>query len=225
MPTAMTSFADRHDAGRRLAQALRGRTAPKALVIALPRGGVPVAFEIAIALRAPLDILIVRKLGSPHSAEFGIGAIADGAPPQTVLNQEVLEYVAPPPGYLEAEIERQKREIRRRRDVYLEGRAPLPAQGREVIVVDDGIATGGTVRAALRALRHAGARHLVLAVPVASPSALAALRDDADTVICLHAPPDFKAVGQYYADFAQTRDEEVVRLLRKASDASTGGAT
>ena len=210
-------FADRHDAGRQLAAALRKRTAPDAMVVALPRGGVPVGFEIASALGMPLDILIVRKLGSPGSAEYGIGAVTDGQEPHTVLNEDALRYVRPPPGYVESEIGRQLAEIIRRRKAYLQGRAPLPVLGREVIVADDGIATGSTARVALQALRQAGARRLLLAVPVASPSALEALRGEADEVVCLHAPPSFEAVGQFYADFAQTQDEEVVRLLTAAA--------
>lgn len=206
-------FEDRRDAGRQLAAALArlGETEP--LVLALPRGGVPVAFEVARALEAPLDLLMVRKIGAPGQEELGLGAVVDGAVPQVVLNEEVLAEVRPPPGYIEQQTARELAEIRRRRDVYLRGRPALPVRGRTIILVDDGIATGGTVRAALQALRRAEAGRIVLAVPVAAQEALDRLAQEADAVVCLAAPADFRAVGFAYRRFDQTSDAEVIRLL------------
>jgi putative phosphoribosyl transferase len=194
------------------------------IVLALPRGGVPVAFEVAKALRAPLDLLMVRKIGAPGREEFGIGAVVDGSDPQIVLNEEAIRIIGPPEGYVEAETRRQLQEIERRRRLYMGGRRPLPVKGRTVIVVDDGVATGGTVRAALKALIRAGAGRIVLALPVAPLDTLEELRGEADEVVCLSTPEPFWAVGLHYADFSQTSDEEVIQLLEEArSYAPTGG--
>ncbi len=207
-------FVDRRDAGRQLAAALRKFAKTDSLVLALPRGGVPVAYEVSKALGLPLDVLIVRKIGAPHHAEFGIGAVVDGADPQIVLNEEAIRILKPEEAYMKAEIARQLVEIERRRAAYLGPREPLPTRGRTVIVVDDGIATGGTVRAALQALRRAGAGKLVLAVPVAPAEALESLREDVDEIVCLQTPGHFGAVGLHYDHFEQTSDEEVVSLLQ-----------
>lgn len=209
-------FADRQDAGRRLATAVAKYADANPLVLALPRGGVPVGFEVASALGATLDILIVRKIGAPGHAEYGIGAVVDGANPQVVLNEEAMRIVRPSPDYLEAEKNRQLAEIERRRETYMEGRPPVPVEDRTVIVVDDGIATGGTVKAALRSLRRAGARRIILAVPVAPPDTIEALAQEADEVVCLSTPEAFRAVGLHYENFEQTSDEEVVSLLHRA---------
>lgn len=206
-------FADRRDAGRKLAAALQAYAGEKPLVLALPRGGVPVAFEVAQALGAPLDLLIVRKIGAPFNPEFGIGAVVDGAEPQVVLNEDVMRMLAPKPDYVEAETRRQLAEIERRRAAYLGGREPIAPRGRTVIVVDDGIATGGTMRAALRGLKKAGAAKIILAVPVAPKDVLESMRVEADEIVCLDARDDFQAVGFHYADFRQTEDDEVVSLL------------
>jgi len=214
--SADTLFENRRDAGRRLGEALRPLPLHDPLVLALPRGGVPVAFEVAQALDAPLDLLLVRKIGAPGAPELGLGAVVDGHDPQTVLNDDVRAMVRPPPGYVEAESRRQLAEIERRRDAYLRGRPPADVKGRTVVLVDDGIATGGTVKVALSALRRAGARRIVLAVPVAPDSVIAALHEMADAVVCLETPHPFGAVGFHYADFGQTGDEEVVRLLDAA---------
>ena len=213
MAPAPPAFRDRADAGRRLAAALAPWRDNHPLILALPRGGVPVAAEVARALDAELDLLIVRKLGAPGHPEVGIGAVIDGAAPQLVLNDAVMQAVRPAPGYVRAEMARQLVEIERRRHAYLGDARPRPIAGRTVIVVDDGIATGGTVRAALRGVREAGPAQLILAVPVAPPDTIAALRHECDAVICLVQPDPFYAVGLHYAHFDQTSDEDVIRLL------------
>jgi putative phosphoribosyl transferase len=186
------------------------------VVLALPRGGVPVAFEVAKALRAPLDLVFVRKIGAPGHAEFGLGAVVDGAHPQVVLNEDALDHVRVPPGYVEVEIQRQLKEIERRREHYLAGRRSVDVEGRVAIVVDDGIATGGTVRAALKGLSRARPARLALAVPVAPADTIERLRTEADEVICLMTPEPFYAVGEHYDDFRQTSDREVTTLLDEA---------
>lgn len=209
-------FSDRRDAGRQLAEALKALDLADPVVLALPRGGVPVGYEVARALKAPLDILLVRKIGAPGHEEYGIGAVVGGSHPHRILNEEAMEIVQPSPVYVEAETARQLREIERRHALYSGDRAPVPTKGRAVIVVDDGIATGGTMRVALKALREAGPASLVVAIPVAPRSAVEALKGEADHVVCLHAPDAFRAVGLHYAHFDQTSDEEVIDLLREA---------
>jgi putative phosphoribosyl transferase len=209
-------FADRGDAGRRLATALVRYRNSRPVVLALPRGGVPVGFEVAKALAAPLEVLIVRKIGAPGHPELGLGAIVDGNEPQLVLNKEVVRQVYPPPGYVDEEMRRQLAEIERRRRRYLGDRAPVPVDGQTAIVVDDGIATGGTVRAALRGLALNRPERLVLAVPVAPADSLAELAGECDDIVCLQTPDPFYAVGPHYRDFTQTEDDEVIRLLAEA---------
>jgi len=209
-------FADRRDAGRRLAAALQDRHYADPVVLALPRGGVPVGYEIARVLPAPLDVLLVRKIGAPHQPEFGLGAVVDGAAPQIVMDEEIVRLVDPPPGYVEQEIERQLAEIERRRHLYAGARPPLSLAGRTAIVVDDGIATGGTARAALRAIARFSA-YRVLAVPVASDDILDAFAAEADEVVCISRPARLHAVGAHYEDFTQTTDDEVIRLLDEAA--------
>lgn len=210
-------FHDRRDAGRRLAAALLHLKADKPVVLALPRGGVPVAYEVALALEAPLDVLIVRKIGAPGHPELGLGAVVDGQRPQRVLNELVMQQVRPPPEYVEAEQSRQLEEIERRRKLYCGDRPPVPVEGRTVIVVDDGIATGGTMKTALVALSQADVKHLLFAVPVAPAEVVDDLYRDIPDGICLVAPEYFRAVSLYYTDFSQTTDEEVVALLDSAS--------
>lgn len=188
MFTGTWLFEDRADAGRQLAETIAGETLIDPLLVALPRGGVPVAYEIAVRIGAPLDILIVRKIGAPGHAEFGLGALVDGEEPELVLNRQAIRLVRPAKGYLEAETQRQHAEILRRRILYFGDRTPISPRDRDVILVDDGIATGGTVRAAIRALRRASPRRLILAVPVAPKSEIAELRSSVDLVICLATP-------------------------------------
>lgn len=219
MPTQHAPrFADRRDAGRRLAAALRHLRNEAPVILALPRGGVPVGYGVARALDAPLDILIVRKIGAPGNPEFGLGAVVDGPEVTAVLDESLVRLVAPPPGYVEAETRRQAEQIARRRALYASALPRIALSGRCAVVVDDGIATGGTARAALRALRRQAPARLVLAAPVASPEAADALRAEADETVFLATPADFEAVGAFYDDFQQTEDDEVVRLLREAGE-------
>lgn len=211
----MMQFADRRDTGQRLAAELKAHALPDPVVLALPRGGVPVGYEVAAALNAPLDVLLVRKLGAPGYEEFGIGAVVDGAHPQLVLNAEAIAALGVSASYIEAERDRQLAEIERRRRLYSGSTPAVDVQGHTAIVVDDGVATGGTLLAALHAIKRASPQRTVLAVPVAPPDTLQKLAAQVDEVVCLSAPEDFSAVGAYYRDFEQTSDEEVISLLRK----------
>jgi putative phosphoribosyl transferase len=206
-------FADRREAGRQLAKRLLALKDQRPVVLALPRGGVPVGFEIARALAAPLDLVLVRKIGVPQQEEVALGAIADGEHPELVIDQRLMDELEISPDYLEKAKAAALREIERRRRIYLGDRQPVDVAGRMAIVVDDGIATGATMLAALRATRRRAPARLVLAVPVAPPHTLKRLRREADETVCLDTPADFFAVGQFYRQFPQLRDEEVVALL------------
>lgn len=209
-------FEDRRAAGRQLAERLLSFSAPRPVVLALPRGGVPVAAVVAEALRAPLGLLHVRKIGAPHQPELAVAAIADGEAPYLAVNHELVEALGVSEAYLRQAGARELKEIGRRKLRY-EGGQPGPSvKGRTVILVDDGIATGATVRAALLALRAAGPTRILLAVPVAPQSAIDQVADLVDEVVCLEIPVHFMAVGQFYRNFHQVTDDEVESLMREA---------
>jgi predicted phosphoribosyltransferase len=215
-------FLDRTDAGRALAGLLTGyRGDPKAVVLALPRGGVPVAYEVASALELPLDVLVVRKLGLPSQPELAMGAVASGG--AIVLNEDVVRYLPRGGDVLEQVTARELQELARRESSYRGDRPALQMRGHTGILVDDGLATGATMAAAVRALRSLEAGRIVVAVPVASVEARERIAALADEVACLQAPPLFSAVGQWYERFDQTADEEVRELLARSRAAPAGG--
>jgi putative phosphoribosyl transferase len=210
-------FADRRDAGRRLAAALARFKDKQPTVLTLPRGGVPVGFEIAMRLHAPLDVVLVRKIGHPWSPELAIGAVAEGEPPVCFTDDDMVAELGVSRAYLDEEIARQTREIERRKQLYFAAGSRPEIRDHTAIVVDDGIATGATMRAALRAVRKRQPAKLVLAVPVAPSSTLDSLRAEADEIVCLESPDDFAAVGQFYADFRPVEDETVIEILRQSA--------
>jgi len=211
------AFADRAQAGRLLAQRLAAaRYDGPVVVLALPRGGVPIGAEVARTLGAPLDLLLVRKIGAPWQAELAVAAVVDGTPPQTVVDESTCALTGVSPGYIESQVAPALREIERRRQAYLSGRRPVDVAGATVIVVDDGIATGTTMRAALKALRLRHPRRLVLAVPVAPADTLAVLGAEVDEIVCLEQPFPFHAIGAHYVDFHQVSDDEVIAALDAA---------
>lgn len=210
----MRVYRDRVEAGKALAGALGEFGGQQTIVAGLPRGGVPVAFEVARALGAPLDVYVVRKLGAPFQPELAMGAIASGG--VLVRNEPVLAMIPDAEDSLERARQREQAVLAGRERRYRGSRPPLDPQGKTVIVVDDGIATGSTMKAAVRALKAAGAARVVVAVPVAPPDTCRELESLADEVVCLQAPRMFSAVGQWYEDFSQTTDEEVERLLAEA---------
>jgi putative phosphoribosyl transferase len=222
-------YADRREAGRELASALREHVAGQdAVILGLPRGGVPVAYEVAMALAAPLDVFLVRKLGVPGYEELAMGAIASGG--VRVLNVEVVERLGIDEETIDAVSARELEELDRRERLYRDGRPPPDLTERTAVLVDDGLATGSTMRAAAAALREAGAGRTIAAAPVGAAATCRSLRDIADAVVCAQSPQDFMAVGVWYTDFTQTTDEEVCELLRLANaahrersgDAATG---
>ncbi len=213
------TFADRAEAGRALAQRLVEIPLPRPLVVlALPRGGVPIGAEVARALHAPLDLLLVRKIGAPWQRELAVAAVVDGQPPDIVLDDETMALTGVDAAYIQAEAKKAMQEIERRRQVYLHDRAPVGVEGATAIVVDDGIATGTTVRAALKALRRRNPARLVLAVPVAPSDTLAVLRGEVDEIVCLVEPFPFHAIGLHYRDFHQVGDDEVLAALAAAGE-------
>jgi putative phosphoribosyl transferase len=212
-------YPNREAAGRLLAERLLTQAYTDIVVLGIPRGGVPVAKQVADALAAPLDIIVVRKLGAPDQPELGIGAVVDGDHPRAIFNQDIIQYLGVSDEFIKAEIARQLEEVKRRESAYRGDRAKISLAGKTVIVVDDGIATGSSVRAALRGVRRQEPKRLILAVPVAPAESLDALRSDADEIVCLETPEDFFAVGQFYRDFRQVSDREVKAILRKEQTA------
>jgi putative phosphoribosyl transferase len=220
-------FADRREAGQRLAEKLIHYLGnDDVIVLALPRGGVPVGYEVAQALKAPLDVFVVRKLGVPGHQELALGAIAPSG--VRVLNDEIVSGLALPPHVIDAVTAKEEKELLRRERLYRGGRPQIQVNGRTIILVDDGLATGSTMRAAIFALRKSHAIRIVAAVPVGSPDTCDAIRADADEVICATTPEPFFGVGQWYEDFSQTSDDEVRALLARSAlnpDASEGQST
>ena len=212
-----TRFRDRTDAGRRLAAMLEEYRTESPVVLGLPRGGVPVAYEIARALGAPLDVLVVRKVGVPWHPELGAGAVAEGG--YLHLSPDILAAVGLSEQDLAATIEVKRKEVEARVRRFRAGADRVELRGRTVIVVDDGIATGGTVRVALQAIKTAAPRKVVLAVPVASPEVLESLAHEVDRIVCPLVPADLYAIGLWYEDFNQVSDDEVARLLEKSRKA------
>jgi predicted phosphoribosyltransferase len=212
----MTRFEDRFDAGRFLARQLQHHAGdPNVVVLALPRGGVPVAYEIARAIDAPLDVFVVRKLGAPGYAELAMGAIATGG--VRVFNEEVIQHLGVSQSWIEATIREQEEELRRREEAYRGGRPPAELQGRTIILVDDGLATGASMRAAVRALRQRHPAAITVAVPIGSRDTCDQFRPEVEEIVCGRTPEPFHAVGAWYHDFTQTTDDEVRELLDRAA--------
>ena len=214
-------FSDRLDAGRQLAAAVKAKAYADPVVLALPRGGVPVALEVARTVDAPLDLVLVRKIGVDFQPELAAAAVVDGEHLEIVVNKDVIEAAHVSQSYIDSQVQAKLAEINARRELYLKDRARAAIQGRAAIVVDDGIATGASIRAALHALRRKKPARLVLAVPVAPAETLTMLQDEVDDIICLATPEPFYAIGAHYADFRQVPDDQVVALLAAADAAET----
>jgi putative phosphoribosyl transferase len=213
-------FLDRRDAGRRLAAELSALADERPVIIALPRGGVPVAFEVAHALGAPLDILAVRKLGAPGNPELAMGAVAEDG--TGVFDSRATGMLGVTQAMFDTTLARESRELRRRVERYRDGRASIPLSGRTVVVVDDGLATGLTDLAAVRALRRRGVRRIVVAVPVGSGEGVSMLAEEADRIVCLTVPRELRGVGVWYHDFTPVSDEQVLALLAEAAGGRDG---
>jgi putative phosphoribosyl transferase len=210
-------FADRSEAGKELGRQLTARDLDDPVVLALPRGGVPVALEVARALAVPLDLVLVRKIGVPDYREVAAAAVVDGGDAEIVYNRDVMHAAGLDEADIQREAEQELREIERRRREYLGTRPRERLEGRDLIIVDDGIATGATMRAAVKALKRKRAKRLIVAVPVAAPEVVAALRKIVDEVVCLEMPVPFHAVGNHYDDFHQLSDAEVMEALDEAA--------
>ncbi len=209
-------FRDRTEAGRLLGKAIAEKDYPDPVVLALPRGGIPIAIEVARALAAPMDLILVRKIGVPSQPELAAGAIVDGGEPETIYNDDVIAITGLTRNHVDEIGKRQLEEIERRRALYLKDRPAVPVAGRTAIIVDDGIATGATARAALHAMRRKQAQKVVLAVPVGPTDTLASFAGEADEVICLSEPTPFYAIGIHYLDFRQLDDDDVIDLMAEA---------
>lgn len=208
-------FQDREDAGRQLARALVKYKSRHPVILALPRGGVPVAAEVAESLEAPLDLILVRKIGTPMQPELAMGAVVDGEQPVIVRNQDVIDLTGVSDETFDAVCKKELAEIERRREHYLGNRDRADVQGQVAIIVDDGIATGATTLAAIQALRKREPKELILAVPVAPLDTLQRLHTEVDAIVCLDTPRDFGAIGYYYRDFRQVSDDEVIAILKR----------
>jgi predicted phosphoribosyltransferase len=209
----LRTFANRQEAGRLLAADLADLKAHNPVILALPRGGVPVAAEVARALEAPLDLVMVRKIGAPMQAELAVGAVVDGEKHEVVLNDDIVRLLGVSQHYIDTECAKELLEIERRREKYLGGRPRVDVAGRVAVIIDDGIATGSTMRAALHATRRRNPTRLIIAVPVAPPETIELLQTEADEVRCLLKPEGLGAIGLYYRDFSQIGDSEVKALL------------
>jgi predicted phosphoribosyltransferase len=219
--TVQLPFADRYEAGRQLAAMAVPRLPPNAVILALPRGGMPVAYELALASGAPLDVFVVRKLGVPGHEELAMGAIASGG--GSVLNRELIEAAGISPREVREVTARAQAEMRRREELFRAGRSPLAIAGHTAVLVDDGLATGATMLAAVAAVRRQHPAAVDVAVPIASAATCATLGEVVDMLLCLANPEPFYGVGQFYVDFTQTSDDEVRELLRRADARSAPG--
>lgn len=215
----MVYFSDRKDAGKQLASALTDFSFKEGMVLAIPRGGVVVGYEIASALNFKLDVIVPRKIGAPDNPELAIGAVTEDG--TMILDDSLIMYLGVSNDYIYQESERQKQEIRRRQNFYRQGVSEPEIKDKNVIVVDDGIATGYTMKAALASVRNRGAATLTVAIPVGPPSTIKELEGQADNIVCLYTPEYFQAIGQFYSDFSQTADEEVIELLKKQKSPAT----
>ncbi len=212
----MVYFSDRKDAGKQLASALADFGFKEGMVLAIPRGGVVVGYEIASALNFKLDVIVPRKIGAPGNPELATGAVTEDG--TMILDDSLIMYLGVSNDYIYQESERQKQEIRRRQNFYRQGVSEPEIKEKNVIVVDDGIATGYTMKAALASVRNRGAATLTVAIPVGPPSTIKEIEGQADNIVCLYTPEYFQAIGQFYSDFSQTTDEEVIELIKKLKD-------